>query len=168
MSCLVVLCVLLRLNFWFFSGNCRPCLRVVQLPERTTGPTSQETPTTLPAGNEGSQAYSLCYPVCSQGSTGPPGPILRNPTTLPAGNEDSQAYSTSSGNCKTLPAGSTSPRKDHLALFRETSRPCLRVMKAPRPTLLLRGTVRPCLRVVQIPERTIWPFSGGPHDPACG
>ena len=132
LSCLVVLCVLLRLNFWFFSGNCRPCLRVVQLPERTTGPTSQETPTTLPAGNEGSQAYSLCYPVCSQGSTGPPGPILRNPTTLPAGNEDSQAYSTSSGNCKTLPAGSTSPRKDHLALFRETSRPCLRVMKAPR------------------------------------
>ena len=51
--------VLLRLNFWFFSGNCRPCLRVVQLPEWTTGPTSQETPTTLPAGNEGSQAYSV-------------------------------------------------------------------------------------------------------------
>ena len=60
--------VLLRLNFWVFSGNCRPCLRVVQLPEWTTGPTSQETPTTLPAGNEGSQAYSV-VPCLQPGST---------------------------------------------------------------------------------------------------
>ena len=75
---------------------------------------------------------TLCATLSAARVHGPPGPILRNPTTLPAGNEDSQAYSTSSGNCKTLPAGSTSPRKDHLALFRETSRPCLRVMKAPR------------------------------------
>ena len=131
--------VLLRLNFWFFSGNCRPCLRVVQLPERTTGPTSQETPTTLPAGNEGSQAYSgSWYPVCSQGSTAP----------------------------RTTWANPEKPH--HPACLRQGGVPCLRVMKTPRPTLLLRGTVKPCLRVVQVPERTTWPSSGRPHDPACG